>query len=75
MSYVGVARADRRPVQRTGLGPAFGGYARRRCGRTGRADVGQIPPNLARTLCGMSERSNVDSSDLCAASSASEELK
>ncbi len=42
MSYVGVARADRRPVQRTGLGPAFGGYARRRCGRT-------AGPTLARS--------------------------
>jgi hypothetical protein len=52
MSYIDLAHAERRPVQRTGLGD------RRRTGMPvdtpdeRSADAGQIPPDLARALCG-----------------------
>jgi hypothetical protein len=57
MSYIDLAHADSRPVQRTGLGD------RRRAGMPvdvpdeRSAAAGQIPPDLARALCGRSGRS------------------
>lgn len=50
MSYMDVAHADRRPVQRTGLGVAVGRGCSSMLRANGRADAGRIPLDLARPM-------------------------